>query len=128
MKIQKSAEDYLETMLMMSEQRGYIRSVDIAAELGITRPSVSYAIKRLAENGYITRDGTGWIILTDKGREIAERIYERHRVLTELLCRLGVDEKHAREDACRIEHDLSMETFEKIRLYAEKLREKEIHE
>ena len=115
MKIQKSSEDYLETMLMLKEEHGYIRSVDIAAHLGVTKPSVSYATKRLRENGYITMDKDGLITLTESGLEIAERIYERHKVLTQLLISLGVSPETAREDACKIEHDLSVETFDVIR-------------
>ena len=90
MKIQKSSEDYLEAMLMLKEKHGYIRSVDIAEQLGVTKPSVSYATKRLRENGYITMDADGLITLTDTGMEIAARIYERHKLLTQLLIRLGV--------------------------------------
>ena len=115
MKIMKSAEDYLEAMLMMQERHGYIRSVDIAAELGVTKPSVSYAVKRLREAGYITMAEDGHITLNPSGQEIAERIYERHKVLTKLLVGLGVDEETAREDACKIEHDLSVETFDAIK-------------
>ncbi len=115
MKIQKSSEDYLETMLMLREEHGYIRSVDIAAHLGVTKPSVSYATKRLRENGYITMDKDGLITLTESGLEIAERIYERHKVLTQLLISLGVSPETARADACKIEHDLSVETFDVIR-------------
>ena len=115
MKIQKSAEDYLEAMLMLQEMHGYIRSVDIAAQLEVTKPSVSYAAKRLRENGYITMDKDGLITLTETGMEIAQRIYERHKVLTQLLISLGVGPETAREDACKIEHDLSVETFDVIR-------------
>ena len=115
MKIMKSAEDYLETMLMMREKHGYIRSIDVATELGVTKPSVSYATKRLREAGYISMAEDGHITLNPSGLEIAERIYERHKVLTRLLTDLGVDEKTAREDACRIEHDLSVETFDAIK-------------
>ena len=115
MQIMKSAEDYLEAMLMMQERHGYIRSVDIAAELGVTKPSVSYAVKRLREAGYITMAEDGHITLNPSGQEIAERIYERHKVLTRLLVDLGVDEETAREDACKIEHDLSVETFDAIK-------------
>lgn len=114
MKIQKSAEDYLEMMLMLQEKHGYIRSIDIAEELGVKKPSVSYATKRLKENGYITMDSDSLISLTDKGMEIASRMYERHKRLTELLIMLGVDPEIARKDACRIEHDLSNESFEAI--------------
>ena len=115
MKIQKASEDYLEAMLMMKEKHGYIRSIDIAEQLGVTKPSVSYATKRLRENGYITMGPDGLITLTDKGLEIAERMYERHKLLTELLIRLGVSPETAREDACKIEHDLSIESFDAIR-------------
>lgn len=114
MQILKSAEDYLEAMLMMKEQHGYIRSVDIATELGVTKPSVSYATKRLRENGYITMDHNGLITLTEKGMSIADRIYTRHKTLAMFLTRIGVDEATALEDACRIEHDISDATFEAI--------------
>ncbi len=99
---------------MMKEKHGFIRSIDIAAELNVTKPSVSYATKRLRENGYITMDKEGLITLTDSGMEIASRIYERHKLLTEFLVRLGVDEKTAREDACKMEHDVSEKTFAAI--------------
>ena len=115
MKIQQSSEDYLEAMLMLKERRGYVRSVDVATQLGVTKPSVSYATKRLRENGYITMDTDGLIGLTDAGMEIAARIYERHKLLTQILIDLGVSEEAAREDACKIEHDLSIETFDVIR-------------
>ncbi len=115
MKIMKSAEDYLEAMLMMQEKHGYIRSIDIAAELGVTKPSVSYATKRLREAGYINMAEDGHITLNPSGMEIAERIYERHKVLTRLLIELGVNEDTAREDACKIEHDLSVESFDAIK-------------
>ena len=124
MRSNESSEDYLEAMLMMSERHGYIRSIDIAAELHVTKPSVSYATKRLRENGYITMDREGLITLTDKGMEIAARIYERHKVLTALLIGLGVDEKTAREDACKMEHDMSDETFEAIKQHMNKITEK----
>lgn len=118
MTIHKSAEDYLEAMLMLREERGYIRSIDVAAMLGVTKPSVSYATKRLRENGYISTDAAGMIVLEPAGLEIAERMYERHKLLTELLKGLGVSPETAREDACRIEHDLSVESFEAIRRHA----------
>ena len=113
--IRESAEDYLEAMLMMREQRGYIRSVDVAEHLGVTKPSVSYAVKRLRENGYLLMDPDGRIFLTEQGEAIAQRIYTRHRVLTQYLIEIGVSEAHAREDACKIEHDISEETFAAIR-------------
>ena len=121
MTIHQSAEDYLEAMLMLREQRGYIRSIDVAEKLGVTKPSVSYATKRLRENGYISMDNSGLITLEEKGLEIAERIYERHKLLTKLLVHLGVSPETAREDACKIEHDLSIETFDAIRRCADKL-------
>ena len=114
MKIQKSSEDYLETMLMMLEKHGYIRSIDVAEHLGVTKPSVSYATKRLRENGYLTMERDGLITLTAAGREIAERMYTRHKRLTAFLIQLGVNPETAREDACKIEHDISEETFEAI--------------
>ena len=115
MQILKSSEDYLEAMLIMKERHGSIRSIDVAAELGVTKPSVSYATKRLRENGYITMDKDSFITLTDKGMEIAQRIYERHKLMTELLMRLGVDAQTAREDACKIEHDISDTTFDAMK-------------
>ena len=114
MKIQKASEDYLESMLMMKEQHGYIRSVDVADHLGVTKPSVTYATKQLKQNGFITMDRDGLITLTESGMEIADRIYTRHKTLTEFLMRIGVDEKTAREDACKVEHDLSEKTFAAI--------------
>lgn len=117
MKIQKSAEDYLEMILMLKEQKGYARSIDIAAELGVTKPSVSYATKRLRENGYITMDPDGLISLTDTGYEIAFRMYDRHKMLTAFLMKLGVDRETAHEDACKMEHDISDDTFSAMCLF-----------
>lgn len=114
MQILKSAEDYLETMLMLKEKKGYVRSIDIATTLNVTKPSVSYATKRLRENGYINMEKDGMITLTDKGMEIAEKIYSRHKILTSFFVSIGVDEETAREDACKIEHDISDQTFEAI--------------
>ncbi len=122
MNIHKSAEDYLEAMLMLKEERGYIRSIDVADKLGVTKPSVSYATKRLRENGYISFDPAGMIVLEPTGLEIAQRMLERHRLLTELLINLGVSPETARDDACKIEHDLSVETFDAIRAHAQKYR------
>lgn len=120
MKILKSSEDYLEAMLIMKEVHGYIRSIDIAMELGVTKPSVSYATKRLRENGYITMDKDGFITLTDKGMAIATHIYERHKVLTSVLIQLGVNPETAREDACKLEHDISDESFDALKRHLEK--------
>ena len=120
MKIQQSAEDYLETMLILQEQNGYIRSVDIAKHLGITKPSVSYAVKRLKENGYIDMEPNGPITLTPAGLEIAERIYGRHRALISFLEKLGVSDAQSEEDACKIEHVISDETYRAICDFIEK--------
>ena len=119
MTIHKSAEDYLEAMLMLREERGYIRSVDVAEKLGVTKPSVSYATKRLRENGYISLDAAEQIVPEPSGLEIAARMLERHRLLTELLIGLGVSAQTAREDACKIEHDLSAESFDAIRAHVQ---------
>ncbi len=123
MEIRKSAEDYLEAMLMVKEQYGYIRSIDVAEKLGVTKPSVSYATKLLRENGYITMDHANMIVLTDAGSEIATRIYTRHKVLTSFFEKLGVDPEIAREDACKVEHDLSVETFDALCRHIESMGE-----
>ena len=112
MKIQKSSEDYLEMILMLQEKKGFVRSIDIAAELCVTKPSVSYATKRLRENGYIIMDTDGHITLTETGHAIALRMYNRHKMLMEFLISIGIDEETAREDACKLEHDLSDKSFE----------------
>ncbi len=114
MKIYESAEDYLEQILMLQERKGYARSVDIAAGLGVTKPSVSVAMKKLRENGYINMEADNTISLTDKGYEIARRIYSRHKTLTRFFRELGVDEETAKSDACKVEHDLSEETYQAI--------------
>ena len=115
MNIHESAEDYLEMILMLREEKGYARSTDIAARLGVTKPSVSFAMKNLRENGYITMDQDSLIHLTEAGSAIARRIYDRHKTLTRFLIQLGVEDRIAREDACKIEHDISEETFAAIR-------------
>lgn len=117
MKINESAENYLERILMLKEQNGEVRSIDIARALGFSKPSVSVAMKQLRENEYIAVDAEGLIELTQKGHEIASRMYERHRLLTKMLVGLGVNEKVARADACRIEHDLSQESFDCIKAH-----------
>ena len=114
MEIHESAEDYLEQILMLLEQKGYARSTDIAIGLNVTKPSVSVAMKKLRENGYISMGTDGLISLTDKGYAIARRIYDRHKSLTRYLVQLGVPETIAREDACKIEHDLSEESYRAI--------------
>ena len=115
MKIQEAAENYLECILIIGKEKGQVRSVDVAHRLQVTKPTVSITMKQFRENGYVETDEKGILTLTDKGREIAERIYERHVVLTELLLSLGVDEEPARADACRMEHDISEITFTRIK-------------
>ena len=115
MNIHESAEDYLEAILMLQEQKGYARSVDIAGLLGVTKPSVSFAMKKLRENGYITMDEDNLLALTASGEAIARRILDRHNTLSSFLVSLGVDERVAREDACKMEHDLSEAAYEAIR-------------
>ena len=115
MHIHESAEDYLEAILRLREQKGFVRSVDIAALLGVTKPSVSFAMKKLRENGYITMAEDNLITLTETGEEIALRVYNRHKTLVTFLTSIGVSEETAREDACKIEHDISEETFEALR-------------
>jgi Mn-dependent DtxR family transcriptional regulator len=110
----KSAEDYLEAMLVLKEKNGYIRSVDISTHLGVTKPSVSNAMKRLREEGYIEMNRSGFITVTDKGMEIADKIYTRHKKLTSYFIALGVDPDVAEDDACKIEHDISDQTFEAL--------------
>ena len=111
MRILRGSEDYLETMLVLREQKGYIRSVDVANVLNVTKPSVTYTTKRLRESGHITMEKDGRIILTRKGLNVAKKTMERHNTLVSFLVKIGVDEKIAAEDACRISHNLSDETF-----------------
>lgn len=115
MTIHESAEDYLEQILMVMERKGHVRSIDIAAGLNVTKPSVSVAMRKLRESGYINMGSNNLISLTDKGYTIACKIYDRHRTLTKYLIQLGVPDEIARADACKIEHDLSDESFEAIR-------------
>ena len=117
MQIRESAENYLETILILSQRKGKgeVRSIDIVNELEFSKPSVSVAMKNLRENGYITVDKDGYIRLTDKGLEIAEKMYGRHTLLSQWLIKLGVDEKVAVEDACRMEHVISAESFAAIK-------------
>ena len=124
MRIHKSAEDYLEMILRLTEEKGYVRSVDIAQGLAVSKPSVSVAMKQLREGGYIVMGKDNFITLTDSGLEIAQRIYERHKVLTRVLTLIGVDQQVAQEDACKVEHDISMQTFEAIQAQLEKLEAK----
>lgn len=118
MEIHESAEDYLETILILRERIGQVRSIDIATEMNYTKPSISVAMKKLRENHYIEMDADGFITLTPSGHKIASNIYERHKLLTSFFISLGVNKETAAEDACKIEHDLSEETFEKIKEHA----------
>lgn len=120
LKIHESAENYLETILVLHNQKGTVRSIDIANELGFSKPSVSVAMKNLRENGYITVSPEGSISLLPAGQEIADKIYERHTVITDLLTALGVDPEIAAEDACRVEHVISAESFAAIKAHAQK--------
>lgn len=115
MKIQESAENYLETILVLGKEKGNVRSIDIANAISFSKPSVSVAMKNLRENGYILMDKDGFIALTEKGHEIAETIYERHTLLSSFLMYLGVSEETASQDACRIEHVISPESFEALK-------------
>lgn len=117
MNIHESAEDYLEAILILRERQGAVRSIDVVRQLELTKPSVSVAMKRFRENGYIEMDADGFITLLPPGEEIAQRIYGRHKLLTRFLVRLGVSEAVAAADACKMEHDLSDETFEKIKAH-----------
>ena len=116
-KIQESGENYLETILMLQRQGVDVRSIDIAVELGYTKPSISRAMSILKANDFIVMDSKGYITLTEKGREVAERMYERHLFLSSCLEKIGVSEETAVNDACRIEHVISQESFEKLKEY-----------
>lgn len=120
MHIHESAEDYLEAILLLKEQLGLVRSIDVARHMHYTKPSISIAMKRLRESGHVEIDGEGFITLLPPGQEIAQRIYTRHRLLTRFLTHLGVSEEVAAADACKIEHDLSEETFQKILEHAQR--------
>jgi Mn-dependent DtxR family transcriptional regulator len=127
--LHESAEDYLETILVLFERNGQVRSIDIVNEMNFSKPSISIAMKKLRENGYIRMDVNGLITLTDEGRLIAERIYSRHKLLTKVLEAIGIDEKKAEDEACKIEHDIDDETYERIRdfylRYTEKMKQEE---
>lgn len=113
-KSEKTAEDYLEAMLIIKKKNGEVRSIDVARYFGITKPSVTYTTKRLREKGYIIMDKDNYITITESGLKIAEKIYTRHKTLTALFVRLGVPEDIAEKDACKIEHDISPETFDAL--------------
>ena len=118
MHIHESAEDYLEAILRLRETKGLVRSVDISQLLGVTKPSVSFAMKKLRENGLISMDADGHITLLPEGEAIARRVYERHELLTRFFIKLGVPQEIAAADACKVEHVLSQETFDRIKAHA----------
>lgn len=123
MKIKESAENYLEAILMLRKKKGFVRSIDVANHLGFSKPSVSVAMKSFREDGYVDVDGDGNLSLTEKGMEIATKMAERHEIIAKALMALGVSEEVAYEDSCKIEHDISNESFEKIKEYFEKARQ-----
>ena len=123
LKIQESAENYLEAILVLMQKNGQVRSIDVAHYTGFSKPSISRAVGLLRDNGYVSIDQNGLLGLTEAGLKIAETIYERHTVLTAFLTALGVDHEIAAEDACRIEHVLSPETFEKLKAHAKEYLE-----
>lgn len=120
MKIKASAEDYLETILVLTNKLGKVRAIDIAAHMGFSKPTISIQMKQFRENGYITEDATRHISLTEKGMEIALQIHERHTLISNILISIGVDQETAYADACKIEHNLSDQTFNCLKNYYEK--------
>ena len=120
MRLHRSGEDYREAILILEQKRGYVRSSDVAEQINVTKPSVTNATRLLREGGFLTMDEEKLIHLTELCREVAESIYERHCILTEGLIYLGVDPETAEQDACRIEHDLSRQSFEKLKEYRER--------
>lgn len=123
MKIHASGEDYLEAVLVLQKEKGMVRSVDLARHMGFSKPSISHAVGVLRDGGFLTMDTDGYLHLTEAGREVAEKIYERHCVLTSGLIKLGVDPKQAETDACRMEHVVSDESFQKLRKALEDIAE-----
>ena len=115
MRLLESGEMYLETILILSKQNSRVRSLDVAEYMGFSKPSVSRAVGLLKSGGYVTVDEDGSLALTEAGHEVADKIYERHNVLSDFLCSLGVGRERASEDACKIEHDISEESFEAIK-------------
>ena len=122
MPIQESGEMYLETILYLTKEKGSVRAIDVAEHMGYSKPSVSRAVGLLKNGGYITVDEEGYLVLTDSGRSVAEKIYERHTILTEFFISLGIDRETASDDACKIEHHLSDTTFSAIKRHAEKFK------
>ena len=123
MKLQESGENYLETILILEEKIGYVRSIDIANALGYSKPSISRAMSILKNAGYVLVDNGGYILLTAKGRQKANEVYERHRLISEyLVITLDIPKEQADADACRIEHIICADTFEKIKVFVKKSR------
>lgn len=122
MKIMESAENYLETIYILKQKKGYVRSVDVANELSFSKPSVSVAMKKFRTDGYVNVDDNGNISLTQKGEEIAKTMYERHHVIAKALIALGVDESTAYTDSCKIEHHISDISFQKIKDHIERMK------
>jgi len=122
--VHESAEDYLENILILTQRNGMVRQIDIVNEMNFSKPSISIAMKKLRESGYIEMDDAGYILLTESGRDIAERIYARHKLLTKVLTAIGVNEETAADEACRIEHVIDEETYEKINAFYEKMKKK----
>ena len=120
MKIYASGEDYLEAVLVLQKEKGMVRSVDLDRHMGFSKPSISHAVGVLKNGGFLTVDEDGYLHLTEDGREVAEKIYERHQFFTEQLVAVGVDRETAERDACRIEHAISEETFQKLKASVEK--------
>lgn len=120
MEPRESAEDYLEAILRVKEKQNYVRSVDVAKLMGVSKPSVTYATKKLRESGYISMDDNGMILFTETGKKLAEDTWTRHKTLSKLFMSLGVKEKQALIDACKVEHDLSEETFKAIQKFVNK--------
>ena len=120
MKIYASGEDYLEAVLVLQKEKGMVRSVDLARHMGFSKPSISHAVGVLKNGGFLTVDEDGYLHLTEDGRKVAEKIYERHQFFTEQLVAVGVDRETAERDACRIEHAISEETFQKLKASVEK--------
>ena len=114
-KAEESLEDYLETILILNKRLSVVRSIDVATEMNFSKPSVSVAVKNLKNRGYITVSEDGYLLLTDEGRKIAESVYERHTLLTDWLVHLGVDPKVAASDACKMEHDITPESYEAMK-------------
>ena len=124
MNIHESAENYLEAIYVLNEQNGQVRSIDIARHMNFSKPTISIAMRQFREDGYITVDDNGLISLTEKGLEVANRVYMRHQLLTDALLALGVSEETAEADACKIEHDISEETLECIKRHMDAMQKK----